>query len=431
MSKIFIAFYTGINDETNPYAIPHFYESFLNKLKEYGNELYVVVSKNFGSDWPHIPEKMTKAIQNFNPDLCILFNNCFYDISNIVECPIVIYEVDSPLYYSNKQLIKNNPNRFKFLVGQNSSLKILNEEFLVNKNNIQIIPFFTEIKAITIPQQYNISFIGTKFCKNTLTPFSKFMITNPSNEEISRYKNLLKILKEQPFISRSELFLEEESLKIKNNFPMDDILFLLSDYERINLLRVLTDLGVHIWGTDNWINDRYNEPDLILSYHPEKMYTLKDNEYIYNSSKISISKGHLQGKEGFPWRIFDIMASNSCLVTEYHSNFDIYLKDIKLPIYENTFDAYRICKDLLDNENKRKDIILKAQEVINKNYRFKHIKSIIENFLDINLFATKNGSCTIKNCSIKNVKKISYKNKIRLKIYNHLKEILERKNIIK
>ena len=140
-------------------------------------------------------------------------------------------------------------------------------------------------------------------------------------------------------------------------------------------------MGLELYGTKNWVSDLYNEPNLTLCYNPKLIYTLEDNQRIYNTSKIGININHHQATTGFSWRVCDIMASNACLVSSYSADFKKLFPNIDIPTFTNEFEAYCLCKKLIENENYRLDIVAKCNEIIDEKYRFKHILKIMEDFL--------------------------------------------------
>ncbi len=449
MAKIFLAFFNGIKGAQDPNAIPLFYEGFIKGLQENGNEVFAIMHNHWSMNFDSIPPALLQDIKEFNPDLIFIFNNSFYDLSKEFDCPIIIYEVDSPLYYRNKEALIKNPDRFKFFVVASSSVDILKDEFKVPSKNILHLPFFTSIQAENIEQTNNICFIGSKFRNSCKNCFNNFMVTNPTDEERKEFMQLMDVLQNDVFITKEDLFKNTTSEKILKTFVPYDITFLLSDYRRIKVLSKIADLGLDIWGTPNWADDTYNEPWLILNFHKEPVYTIQDNQNVYNSSKIGINIGHLQAKTGFPWRVFDIMASNACLVTEYHGDFNKYFPELKLPYFSNDWEAYEQCKKLLTDESYRFDIVQQSQEVVNENYRFINILKIMENYLDISLSSTHNniikmdskplgGGISLKNLdswlSMNDFKapklKMNFRNKIRYKIWSHYNKILKRKGII-
>lgn len=424
MAKIFLSFFSGVNDPFNKEAIPCFYEGFIKGLQKNGNEVFAYISKEFNKNFDVIPDELLAQIKDFNPDIIFLFNNAFYDISSYFECPILIYEVDSPLFYSNKENLKQNITRYKFIVAQRESVEILKSEFNVLEKNILIAPFFSEVQNEAVEKKQNISFIGTKFITSPeLTPYAKFISQNPNENEIRKYKKLLETFMQEPFLSDEKLFdkLNVKSEKIKNNFRTKDIIFYISDYNRTKTLSCVSDLGLKIYGTKGWINNNYNEPYLILNYDKTPIYTIQNNQDIYNSSKIGININHLQAKEGFSWRVCDIMASGACLVSEYKPDLDKYFSKLNLPTFKTPYEARALCKNLLKNENERLDIVGACNEIIDKNFRFKNVKDLIEDFFNISLSGTENSVKFIVDSSVTKPD-IKLKYKIYLDIYNKLKE---------
>ena len=136
MAKILVAFFNCMNDPENPNAMPIFYEAFIRGLDRAGNQVAVFSHGMFGMDFWEI-DPMTKAsIQQLDPDICFIFNNSFFDISDVVDCPIVIYEVDSPRYFANKSSIRKNPDRYLYYIFQEDSRKTLQEEYGISPSKI-------------------------------------------------------------------------------------------------------------------------------------------------------------------------------------------------------------------------------------------------------------------------------------------------------
>ena len=432
MSKIFLSFFSCAEDPDNKEAIPCFYESFIQGLQNNGNELFVYISKRFGGEYGNPPVTLLEQIKNFNPDIIILFNNAFYDISKYFECPIFVYEVDSPLFYSNKNALKSNIDRYKFIVIQEESKKVLIDEFKAPGKNILVAPFFSEIKNENIPVKQNICFIGSKFMSTeTKSRFSKFMISNPTKDEIESFKNLLLEYEKQPFLSDEQLFQKFNitSEKIKKNFVTADIISNLSDYNRTKTLSCVSDLGLKIYGTERWMSDNYNEPFLILNYDKTPVYSIKHNQDVYNSSKIGININHLQATQAFSWRVCDIMASGACLVSEYKPDIEKRFKSVNLPLFNNPYEARELCIKLLKEENMRADIVAASNEIVEKNYRFNNLKTIIEDYFSINLTGAKASIQTIAEVTpAKRPKRFKYK--VYMYCYEKLKKKLQKKGYV-
>jgi hypothetical protein len=429
MSKIFLSFFNGICiQDKQEYRIPAFYESFINGLRNFGNDVFLFYSSAWNKNFGTIPRKLLKEIKDFNPDLIILFNNFFYDISEYFDCDIVIFEVDSPIYYWNKDKIAAKPDRYKFFIVQNDSLEYIIKNFSVLKEKIFKIPFFTEIKAENILQTSNISFVGTFFHYGNFV--NKFMLNNPEKYDIRQMQRVFEYVNKFPFVTKKDAVnsLNITSDKVINCLDIEQIVGLLSSMRRVKTLSAVADLGLKLYGTKTWLTEFNFYPEIAFSYDARHIASLQEQQEVYNSSKLSISISHVQAQSGFPWRIFDIMASNSCLVTDYHADFEAYCPNIKIPIFNNHYEAREVCKKLLQEENMRKDIVLSCQEIVNKKFRFKNFLDIIECCLNVKLKTERLGIVRILNeeqflqsrgmqKKITPIQKLKVKNRIKMFFY--------------
>jgi len=146
MAKVLLAFFNGIMNGDIPHAMPCFYEAFIHGLREYGNDLLVYHHNCFNTSFSALPKYIKNEIDTFRPDCAILFNNSFYDLSTYYDFPILIYEVDSILYYSNKDILRSSPNRFHYIVTQKTSIDNIKKFLRVQDKYIGYLPFFTAIR---------------------------------------------------------------------------------------------------------------------------------------------------------------------------------------------------------------------------------------------------------------------------------------------
>ncbi len=389
MARVFIALYNGIPTKDLS-CLPCFYESFVDGLKNTGNTVMLETTNIWQFTETECPQKLAKTIKDFNPDVCFLFNNCFYDISHLVDCPIVIYEVDSFLFYKNKEVLYKNPNRFYYFVPQTCSFDVLQSELHVDKNRICYVPFFTEVRAKQEQMTNNICFVGSKFTDADKSILHKFMLLSPKEAEIVQFRKCLELTVKNPYINLSDMEKNVGVLSDKVRSIMSDpyVIGCLSDMRRIKVLSSVSDLGLSLHGTENWLNDLAYDK-LLLSYKPQKIFSLTDSEKLYNSHKIGININNIQAMTGFGWRVADITASNACLVSEYKPDFEILFPNIKIPSFTTSNEAYDVCKKLLENENMRLDIVAQCQDIIEKKYRLKNVLQTIEQFLGIKLINQK------------------------------------------
>ena len=389
MNIVISLFSPVVKQESDSKGVLCFYEGVINSLSKLGNRVFVHITSDFNIENSEIPETLLREIEDFNPDLFILFNNTFYEIPSRFTCPIVIWEVDSPAYYSNKEVIRKSPSRYKFIVCQEESIAELKEYYGVDKKNVLLCPFFTEVQAEKMENATNIVFIGSFFGGNSINPFADFWKTNPSQDEVLAYKRLLSVYAQNPHLNIEELVSRAGNIpeSVLQSVHLVKWETSLSAFNRVKTLSAVADLGITIYGTRTWAVGNYLEPWLTLSYNPRLLYTLKHNQDAYNSAKIGININHLQARSGFSWRVCDIMASNACLVSEYRPNFDKYFADIGLPYFDNPYDARTICKQLLTDENYRLDLVRASQQVIDKNFRFANVQCLLEQFLDMSFIS--------------------------------------------
>ena len=132
--NILISLCSPIQSKIDKYAIPLFYENIINEFSSLGHNIHVYVTKEWNKDYINcFPEKIYSFINEISPDLCILFNNTFYDISDYISCPIIIYDVDTPSFFCNKEVLKSNVGRYLFIESQTSSVEFFNMSITVQK----------------------------------------------------------------------------------------------------------------------------------------------------------------------------------------------------------------------------------------------------------------------------------------------------------
>lgn len=428
MAKVFLSFYNAIQDKNNPYAVACFYESFIDGLIKAGNNVLVHLHSYFLGDDRQLTLELKKQIDEFNPDLAILFNNSLGggNIYKMCQCPVLIYEVDSPIYYQNKEELKKDKDNIFFISCQEESIEILKSEFGIADNKIVLVPFFSEIIAKPMEMKHNIVFLGSKFHTNRIYQFVRDGVTI---EEQEIFYALLKDIEQNPFINIEELSKRYNITdKIQRHLNIPYYVAALSDKNRTNVLANISDLGLSIYGNSQWIKYETNDPYLTLRYNPKKLYSLKHNEDLYNSSKIGININVIQAVSGFSWRVCDILASNACLVSEYKSKLKSLFPKVPIPTFTNAYEARQTVKDLLANENKRLDIVSAANEAIEKGFRLKHTLKVLEEISGVPL--QNSGKGKVKFISQIATTRLSLKRKSILMLYNYSKKYLLKRGLI-
>lgn len=399
MAKIFVAMYNFGRKKDDFNAMPPFYETFLKGLADNGNQVLCFHHKTHGKQFDDvIPEQYSQFLLDFRPDLCILFCNNFWDISNIVSCPIIIYDVDSPLEFPSQARLKYDTSRYKFIVNQTAGVDIIKDVFGAQESQIQYIPFFSEIKSNReIMPMNNISFLGTNWLWKGYDFLLDFIKKSPIEKDRLFARNFIERFSSNPFASSDEIIESigshfQQKIEIKDTQRAS---IEISGIRRLRYLSALSDLGLEIRGAYWTIDCMKYFPEILLCYNSKPTFTLLENENFYNNSKISINTRHIQAKSGFSFRVCDILASNACLVSEECSDLKELFPEIPIPMFKTPQEAREICKDLIENNKQREKIVKSANRIIEKEHRFKNVLMKLQSFLGIGLFEKELGDVLI------------------------------------
>lgn len=383
MAKILVGISSAliINNKSGIYC---FYEQFLNALKESGNQILVFNSYEFHSKFEHgdnklrsdIDEsKLVNNIQRFNPDIVISFNNIMYDrILKIVDCPIIVWNADMFWYWNQEESIRENIDRYIFFCSFEENCNEAKEYFKgIQDKQIFYMPFGTSLQKEEKECNHAISFIGSILPARKA--YQYFIATMFYSCEPS-FSVVLDIIKKNPRIRLSEL---EEYENIKDSVAyqflreyQEPLCFdsWFGDEERILYLDAVSDLGFSFYGTDTSYFRVYL-PSLAFTYNPRVVYSVKDTQDIYNSSKLCMNTLHKKGVNMYSWRVHDIMATNGCLVSERSRIIEErFSKYVDIPMFESPEEARELCIKLLKDEAWRKDIVLGSQEAIKDGYEW-------------------------------------------------------------
>lgn len=400
MAKIIFSTISGL---PNSKKLPCFYEGWVNALLREGNDVMLMITNDLMVNlWSSNESKaglnkvdLDKTIVDFNPDLVITCNNSLYEnIPHLLSCPIAIYAADSPAVFSNRSILKNSIDRYDIIAAGADSIPMIADYFGAKARSTHLMHFATDFVAEDMQQNVNISFIGTDF-SFAAAPFKK----NFSEEEFYdrdkiNFKRFLNSFKNDVFLKPQEhLNKLELSPSLLKKISHIDLLNLLSSNFRIQVLQSISELGLSLYGSKSWIDVCNSSVDLALSYSDLEVSSIIDNQNIYNSSKISINISHAQAGRAFSWRVRDIMACNSVLVSDPREDLVTQFgKYVKIPTYETPYEARQICQKLLQDDIWRKEIIAGSQLAIEEGHRFKHRLKDLEEIFGLKLFCERKGN---------------------------------------
>jgi hypothetical protein len=336
----------------------HYYNSIILAFKKRGHNVCNFITNEILCDpWNGNNVSISKEADNaaelklkkFKPELIISFNNSKPSFVEKFECPIVIAEADTVQYFSDQNLIKENVDRYHFFYFTNDGANQISNYFNASKKKIFYIENATSIKSKKIDKVNEISFIGTLYHSHTGNIFLK-------NKKSSEYLNYVTAYKRKK------------------------ILLSLKDYK----LKIYT----------NRVPDSYSDLLYLKKISKELAFETSFIQKIMNQSLISLNHSHEQAKnQGYSWRVLDILASNSILITE-ESNLLIkkFGKNIRRQFYSSVSDVRKVCNYFLNNKNANTDIIAEQNEIIDKFFRWEDRIKKIEDIFGLKIEKNKENS---------------------------------------
>lgn len=416
MAKILIIFWQPIIGSSYN-NIVCYYESFTKELEKHGNNVLLLnkalFSNNYFESKVKNKEHLVEKVKSFSPDLIVAFNNQIFEgLLENTNCPILLFDADASYLFSSKEIIKKYLDRY-LMVTHYDSWETSYSELGFSKDKICTIHIATSLKNENKLQDKNISFIGTKFI-DSLSPNVKNLI---NNNGLNVYKMLME------FWQTKNFNYEELMQKYCSGFEYNDFdIAHIFDY-RSYVLSSILDLGLKLYGM-NWKAGEDNNIALMSAFDETPKFSIKHNQDIYNESKICLSISHPQTRGyAFPWRIYDIMATNSMLISSRSDLLNEFTKGIvKIPMYESPYEARELCIKYLKEENLRKDIVAASNEYIEKFGRWKDNFEKIESLIGVKLInEEKVANSTYEIIQIDkgfNKKKAKYKFNLKGKIKN-------------
>lgn len=398
MARILISYFRS--DELTAGATLAFWDGLFLALKNCGNDVLAINNAYYGIYTTNttynsrISTYLHNEVRQFNPDIIITFNNrILQSLLSYYDGPIIIYDGDELKFFSDLPTLKRDRDRYVIF---SIVKKWYNDyiDFGFNANQIFYMPPGTEIRANPlVTPNANISFLGQRrfFLSDKLIKD----ISNGKNIEIL-YNTYLEHLKtgsydyEALYLKNGGQF-SDQSYKDEDLWPLFDDSYLI--------FANLVDLGLHLGGHEGgWRDIVEYIPQIAVTHSKRRIFTLDENEYFYNASKISLNPMHPQSRgAGFSWRSLDIMASNACLVSSYSSELkDLTRGEVEIPMFRSPAEARQICEHFLLNEQDRLSVVRESQNYVEQNCRWVHRFKEMEEILGINLVADDGRKGTIK-----------------------------------
>ncbi len=258
------------------------------------------------------------------------------------------------------------------------SIEPFERQYPVLRGRVHYLPFATDPSEFSgskdIVKDIPISFVGTYFYCQQLTQIL-YRLQGCERQKRDSFLQFMRVMQEGFFEGKS--FSEDKILQdIGREFALscDDIRMIVSNAyalnKRIHYLDSVADLGLKLFGTSNWIEvNQFSLPVLFSFQFDEEIYDRKKLINVYQRSKIALNIPHHQAGAGLPYRVFDIMASSALLITEYHSEselFDLFGEDMPVPMYRDAVELRELVVYYLEHEEERKKLVGKCNALIRK-----------------------------------------------------------------
>ena len=148
---------------------------------------------------------------------------------------------------------------------------------------------------------------------------------------------------------------------------------LATTQNRIQGLLRVEDLGLRLFGNDLWLNSLAVTPKLAERFEFLERVNSHDRLLAtYARSRISVNIPNVQNCAGLAVRVFDVIASPSLLITEYHPDSDLirlFGPDCPVPMYKDFAHLRHLCRHFLDHEDERLALVARCNALVGRDFR--------------------------------------------------------------
>lgn len=377
-----------------------FVQGFINVLLRMGNNVMSIYGNDLltGMITPYIPHKeahehFMDKVKKFKPDLIITFNHYFPCKELITEtnCPIVVYVSDGCDLFAFPELIKKYIDRYTFLKpckGIYDNMKAYMP--FVKESQYCDFGYATDFRRMDIEQDVNISFLGS--IPTWHESVHDHFLNNSSNEDKDRFFAEMEKLRKDPSIKMNYVLPEVD--KFKPKFHLETVvLWMMTVKERFMVLSELCDLGIRIQGFKKaFVDCGMINYELLKAFNYDICVTQEQSQLLFNRSKISLNLPNARNTTGVSWRVPDIFASQSVLLSNRMPDIDMLMKGyIDMPQYESPIEARELAQKLLNDDKWRQDISLASNKMVEDKCRFEPKIENIASHTGVNLKSDKEG----------------------------------------
>jgi spore maturation protein CgeB len=316
----------------------------------------------------------------------LVFNTNHSGMGGIIKkcighTPVISWLVDrNPFLHAGK--CERNLFRKTNHVITSSRVNVENliRRFGLSEDNVHYYPFMTNPSSFSFVKDktLNLCFIGSFFVNEGV--ISDLLLKNYGNKYYSRIMDAIASL-EDDFDQDDRALVRRIGIR----FPLlmqnisaarfkGSVGNIISNKKRLDALSAVSDLGLHLYGTENISALAAYSPRVASCFH-SSMYVNSRARLcdVYDRSKIGVNINHHQATTGLSYRVFDILASSALLVTNKQKNSDLdYLfgKDNPIPTYATASQLRKICQHFLQSDSERNQLVRECNKLIAGKHTF-------------------------------------------------------------
>lgn len=386
MAKVLFAGYDL--DQTNVKNIEtkrkNFYYALANAVATAGNEVLVLNCK-----WERnksIPAKLVDRIEMFKPDVCVLFNYSFWDLTEIISCKIVYCDIDSTQDVSlpRNYCIRNIIDKCLFVTTESAERDRIKETFGINDDQVRIINMPVNDLSESVPIQdkkYDLLYIGTNRVCAGYKEYKALLAKKPSTKEVDDAKKVLELIGKNTDSSVSD---EYNNILSFSNIRLDanSAKKIREDnwaIKKIRMLSSISNLGLTIKGT-NWNSE-------VMNYYPEVLECVESfspfdiDQYTKECSQSRITLWFDDGQyaKGSYARLLEGAQADTILIAQKTERSKNVIERLHLPCFTDEKELVAICKQYL-SENAPQYPVKSIHKKIKKIFNGQDFVNVVQEF---------------------------------------------------
>lgn len=362
------------------------YKAVINLIADAGNEV-LCIDCTWGSG-KKIPDEVVSKITDFAPDLCLIFNYGFWDLSNYVDCRFAFFDIDAidDISLATNYLIRNKIDRSIFFVVDKESYKKVIDSFGVDEDKVKLINIPVEDfsgKSRSKYKKCDFLYVGSNTANNSYKEYVDLLTKCQTKADAKDAKKVLDKISSNP---DSNIFDEYNSmnsyanLRLKNESTKNIV---TDNYGigKLQMLSAISHLNLLINGSGWNEPSVYYYPDVLKcvdSVKPLDLHKYKDE---CTKAKYVLWFDNGPYKKGSYLRLIEAIQSGATVIAQECELSGKIIKEFNLFHFKTKEELVHICNELSKKDVQTNDI--KSSELlIKKNYSGKDFLHCLEEFLD-------------------------------------------------